>query len=93
MKAAYSIDRFGHYTLYEVDNESNHYYYQMDWERPSLAMMFGWAPCHKVTDGTIDCSECGKSVDELIASATDFLESNEGEVVEVDADILGEVYE
>ena len=26
---------------------------------PGVALMFGWAPCHPGTDGTVDCSECG----------------------------------
>jgi len=54
---------------------------QTDWDYPSVATLFGWTPCHKETDGTIDCPICGKTAHEMIADAHDYLYYNVGNVV------------
>lgn len=60
--------------------------YQQDWDWPSLARMFGWAPCHDVTDGTVDCSICGKTASTMIAEASEWLDDHDGCSCEVDLD-------
>lgn len=37
---------------------------------------------HKGTDGTVDCKDCGLEATDFIASAYDFLQENEGKIVE-----------
>lgn len=58
--------------------------FQTDWEYPSLATAFGWQPCHRSTDGTIDCPECGKTASEMIAEATAYLDEHVGDVLDYD---------
>lgn len=52
-----------------------------DWEYPGIASTFGWEPCHRVTDGTIDCPVCGQSASDLLASAQTYLDDHVGESV------------
>lgn len=55
--------------------------FQLDWDFPSLASMFGFVPCEcGKTDGTIECEH--KTPYEMIASAREFLDGHCGDVVE-----------
>lgn len=60
------------------------YLVQCDYEYPAWAAQFGWQPCHKSTDGTIDCPECGKSTGQFINEAYDYLVERDGESIEDD---------
>lgn len=55
---------------------------QVDYDFPSVASWLGWSPCHRVTDGTIDCSVCGEKACDLISDALNFLLTHEGELFE-----------
>ena len=68
--------------VFQVDDEDKSFYIQFSQDRPGVASTFGWAPCHGETDGTTDCPTCGKSADDLISEATQFLDDNEGKQVE-----------
>lgn len=54
--------------------------YQSDWDRPSLASMFGWEPCPfcRSTDGTVDCEH--RTASAMILSATNYLDNHDGEI-------------
>lgn len=59
--------------------------FQLDWDRPALASSLGWnmrsRKCdHRSTDGTVTCKECGKTVSEFIAEATEWLDAHDGHV-------------
>jgi hypothetical protein len=55
--------------------------FQLDWDFPSLASMFGFVPCDcGLTDGTIECEH--KIPHEMIASAIEFLDEHCGDVAE-----------
>jgi hypothetical protein len=64
-----------------VNDDGKDIYIQSDWDYPDYARTFGWQPCHNVTDGTIDCTVCGKTASELIYEAQQFLDDNIGESV------------
>lgn len=54
--------------------------FQTDWDFPSLAQSLGWSMrsrrCdHRSTDGTVTCSECGKTAPEFIAEAQEWLDA------------------
>jgi hypothetical protein len=62
---------------------------QTDWDYPGVASTFGWDirdvldnPCdHNGTDGTVDC-ECGVTASEFIAAARQWLDDNDGAVMD-----------
>jgi hypothetical protein len=58
--------------------------FQTDWDRPALAGALGWnmrgRTCsHDSTDGTVTCQECGKTANEFIADATEWLDDRDGD--------------
>lgn len=56
---------------------------QLDYDYPRLASnLFGWEPCHRATDGTIDCPVCGTNALTLINRARACIDEHEGEWVE-----------
>jgi hypothetical protein len=90
MEITLKTSRFGHYEIVPEKGES--ILVQVDYDYPSLANTFGWnicsaqvdveKPCdHLGTDGTVDCT-CGVSVSDFIASAIEYLDSNDGKKVE-----------
>lgn len=57
--------------------------FQLDWDRPGLARSLGWdmrsRKCdHRGTDGTVTCPDCGRTADEFIAAATEWLDAHDG---------------
>ena len=76
---------------------------QTDWDFPGLAESFGWSlrsvqwpiedsdHCdHDSTDGTIACPDCGMPVSRFIGAAQEYLDDNNGKIVE-DAGYFAEV--
>jgi len=57
-----------------------------DWDFPSLARSLGWRnktrkhDCYLVSDGTINCSVCGRTNSQMIQSASEFLDKRLGRV-------------
>jgi len=56
-------------------------YIGTDWEYPYAASLLGYGirrrgeKCeHRGTDGTVDCSDCGKTVSQFISEARDILD-------------------
>ena len=66
----------------DIHNEKRTILIQTDYEYPAIASLFGWQPCHNCTDGTIDCSICGKTTLEAIQEAKEVVENNIGITVE-----------
>ena len=84
-KISYEIGQFGwDYIIYQVDNEDNTVLIQTDWDYPGLASTFGWEnPCKcGESDGTVDCKKCKLTTSEMITSASQYLDDNEGKVVD-----------
>ena len=78
---SYSVERYGGYQVYLVSNEEINEFIQSDWDRPGLATTFGWVACEcGHTDGTVNCPH--KTVTDMISSATDYLDDNEGKIVD-----------
>ena len=57
--------------------------FQTDWDFPGLARTMGWngkvgrERCqHRSTDGTVTCTECGKTAGDFIAAATEWLDDH-----------------
>ena len=55
---------------------------QTDFDFPGTASTFGWSPCHRSTDGTVNCPDCGKTATEMISEAAEFLDKNIGAVAD-----------
>lgn len=68
---------------------------QTDWDFCGVASSFGWSitevgnldsdfsDCeHSGTDGTINCPDCGMSVDRFIEAAREWLDDNDGATVD-----------
>lgn len=65
---------------------------QVDYDFPGLANSFGWdmtelqhegENCrHSGTDGTVVCPECGMTAGAFISAAAEWLDSNDGAMVE-----------
>lgn len=54
---------------------------QTDYDFPGVASSFGWCACRcGQTDGTVDCPH--RTASEMIAAASEFLDSNTGESVD-----------
>ncbi len=70
------VDERGHWN---TRDEATTVLVQSDWDWPSLASNFGWEPCHDETDGTIDCSVCGRTASDMIAEAGRLLNAHLGE--------------
>jgi hypothetical protein len=78
----------GHYD-WDTRDEANTVPVQTDWDYPGIASTFGWTPepdpggcTHDGTDGTVDCTTCGRTASEMIAEAQEFLDDHLGTVVE-----------
>lgn len=66
----------------------------LDWDYPKVAVVFGWSlqhvppgrsrePCsHEGTDGTVDCPECGVTVDRFLEAAYAWLVTHDGAMAE-----------
>jgi len=75
-KVTLSVEPYGCYEI--TSNTGESIFIQTDWDRPGLASNFGWAACGcGETDGTVDCPH--KTATEMIESATDWLDSHDGE--------------
>lgn len=80
--------RFGTYLITAEDGRDT--LIQTDWDYPGTARSFGWSPdpvevggeeCdHDGTDGTIDCGGCGRTADEFINEAREYLDAEPGPV-------------
>lgn len=92
MRISYEGNRFGHYTITN-DQDDRTIYVQTDFDYPGIASTFGWSPCcgSGRTDGTVRCPDCGAEVSDLIGSAIDFLDANEGSEVDDPGYFDGEV--
>jgi hypothetical protein len=64
---------------------------QTDLDWPGIANTFGWSVAdvrtpsdcqHDGTDGTVDCPSCGLSANEFISAAREFIDANDGKIVE-----------
>ena len=62
---------------------------QTDWDYPGFAITFGWdpceectEPCHRTTDGTVDCK--ARTASEMIQEAGNFLDERVEYHTEVD---------
>lgn len=62
-----------------MDREKDTVLIQTDWDYPGVASRMGWSPCHPCTDGTVNCTECGKTASDMIAEAFEYIEEREGE--------------
>jgi hypothetical protein len=79
MKIALSEANFGMFSVIALSGRTR--LAQFDTDLPLLASTFGWSPCFcGATDGTIDCDH--KTVDEMIASAREFLRAHAGDVAD-----------
>ena len=54
-------------------SESDSVLIQTDWDHPGVASCMGWSPCHRETDGTIDCPECGTLASAMIMAASEYI--------------------
>lgn len=63
---------------YDPYSETDSVLIQTDWDFPGVATSMGWPGCHDGTDGTIECPECGKPANEMIAEAYDYIADNAG---------------
>lgn len=94
MRLLLTAESFGSYTLTPCNSAiarkleratgEDSVLFQLDWDRPSLANSLGWNMrsdgCrHDSTDGTVTCSECGKTASEFIAEATEWLDKHDGD--------------
>ncbi len=72
--------QFGYYRIVDTRDGGEEALYISDWDRPSLASMFGWEPCPfcRETDGTIDCKH--RTASAMILSATNYLDNHDGEI-------------
>src|SRR3989337_1069990 len=73
--------------LKDITGESS-LLFQTDWDYPFLARNLGWdmssPECsHRGTGGTVVCPDCGMTVGEFIAGATDWLDAHCGYEVQV----------
>ncbi len=72
------------YGCYELvdDTTGSAIFYQSDWDRPQVAILFGWTPCPfcRSTDGSISCKH--RTASAMINSATNFLDKNDGAILE-----------
>ena len=71
---------FGCYLLVADDGRDRLIQDDRDW--PGLASSFGWQPCHRETDGTIDCPVCGRLCEDMIEDANEFLNKHVGDSIE-----------
>jgi hypothetical protein len=60
-------------------SESDSVLIQTDWDHPGVASCMGWSPCHRETDGTIDCPECGLTAVSFIREAGEHIREHAGE--------------
>jgi hypothetical protein len=72
--------------LTQIRKNGKSQFYQVDYDFPSLARIFGWnirgRKCdYRGTDGTIDCPDCGKKVSEFIGAAIKYLDDHDGKVI------------
>ena len=84
-------DRIGNYLLTDSETEQDAYF-QLDYDRPVLASLYGWSPSQVcsadgincdglcTTDGTVTCAK-GYTASDFIADATLWLEEFDGEEV------------
>lgn len=79
MKVRVVSDWFG-FTLESESGVTE--FIQTDNDFPGLAGLYGWQPCHRSTDGTTNCPECGQQSTKLIQSASDCLDEHAGEWVD-----------
>ena len=100
MKVSLESNRYGHYTVTKESGEQPSLYYQNDYDFPGLARDLGWdmaevqqrgtaadETCqHACTDGTVACPHCGLTATDFIAAAIRWLDDNDGNVFDVDAD-------
>jgi hypothetical protein len=76
-----TLERFGCYLITDLETERE-ILIKSDWDFPGVASVFGWSPCHRSTDGTIDCQECGKRAGTMIAEAAEYLDGCDGATAE-----------
>ena len=61
---------------------------QTDWDYPGIANALGiWSHPHNCTDGTVTCSECGKSASLMIEEAGNALDEHCDSIVECHSSI------
>lgn len=80
------------YILYPVNDDGEWFprtepnlVFDSDWGFPSLASLFGYAPCtNGCTDGTVECECTGRTPSDMISEAMDILDANLGRIVESD---------
>lgn len=79
MFAYVEANNYGHYLLKAESGAEK--YYQVDYDFPGLAGLFGWVPCGEcnLTDGTVNCEH--KRAGDMIGEAAAFLDDEpSGEV-------------
>ena len=71
---------------YVKETGSESVLFQTDWDYPGLARSLGWngkigrERCqHRSTDGTVTCTECGRTASDFIAAAAFWLDAHCGD--------------